>query len=195
MNTQLDALAAELNDLVKSAPTGDDAAIAASAGAEPAGADNGVGDEEEDGEGKGEEGEAPMAKSFTLTLEDGTEVDAIDGAALIKSLSDRIEANEAVTVQALTSAVDLIKSLQGQVAKLGKAPVPRKTVLTVAERPAAAAAPASQEAGMDVEEFLAKAFEAQCQGKLTGHDVSTAEALIRNGKRPPAHVLSVVMAG
>jgi hypothetical protein len=49
-------------------------------------------DEDEDEEGAGNKGEKPLAKSFSLQLEDGTEVEAFDGTALIKSFTEQLAA-------------------------------------------------------------------------------------------------------
>ena len=194
--SNFDALLAEIGTLAKAMPAGDDGKIAAAAGdagvtvnPAPAGEDA-AGDGDDEGAG----GDDPMAKSFMLKLEDGTEVPAMDGAALIKSLTDRVEKNETTVLGAFNAILPLVKSLSEQVGKLSASAQPRRAVLTVAERPAAAAAPsAATPAGVSGEEFMAKAMAAQTAGRLNGHQVSMAEQYINAGQQPPADIVRAVL--
>lgn len=78
---------------------GDDAA---------AGADKAPGNPEDEEE-EGEEGAgAPLAKSFALQLEDGTQVEAFDGTEMLKSFTDRLETME---LFAQSSQGEIMKSL------------------------------------------------------------------------------------
>jgi len=167
----------------------DDAKIADAAG------------EGEDDE-KGEEG-GEMAKSFKIVLEDGTEVEAVDGADLIKSLVARIEGNESSVLKVLgeTAKValaqgELIKSLQADLAALKSEGKGRKAVLAITEKPA----PKTEELrkseagdGLTGEEFMAKAMSAQAAGRINGTQVAIAEAHINAGKNPPLDILKAVL--
>lgn len=154
------------------------------------------GDADDKGEGK------PMAKSFKFTLEDGTEVEAQDGAEMVKSLQDRIAANEVTMAKALGSAVDLIKgqsemikSLTESVKKLGGEGRGRKAVVSVVEKPAPGETPMakSQPAGMSHDAFFAKALTAQKEGRLSGVDIAVAESHLNRGEAIPQHIVNRVM--
>lgn len=206
---ELDAI----QTLAKSDPVdaddGDDAGIAEAA-AEAEGDDEGHaepdGDEGIEGEGDGD-GDEGMAKSFSLKLEDGTEVDAIDGTELVKSLIDRFDAQEDTLAKALGGIVDLIKSntetmrsqasliksLQGDVKRLGGEGRGRKTVVSVAEKPVAETLAKSEPDGMNANEFMAKALSAQQTGKITGLEVSIAETSLNKGLPVPTNIVRRVL--
>ena len=164
-----------------------------------------------DGEGEKPPGDGdaddnkPMAKSFTLTLEDGTTVEAQDGAELVKALSDRIDGEQAknaemakaleATVNLAKGFMPLIKSLQEQVAKLSGEGRGRKAQLTITEKPAPGAQvmAKSEPAGLSHEAFFAKALTAQKEGRLSGVEIATAEACLNRGEAiPPSIVARVV---
>lgn len=145
----------------------------------------------EDDEEDGEEGEgAPMAKSMTV---DGEEVQIVDAEALIKSLSDlsgRVETNEGVlakaletTLGALKSQGEMLKSMQTQIAKLGGQGTGRKTVLTIAEKPAAGeqTLAKSESNALTVVEFMAKANAAFDAKKITGLELTSIDVSLRQG--------------
>lgn len=206
---ELDAI----QTLAKSDPVdaddGDDAGIAEAA-AEGEDGDEGHaepdGDEGIEGEGDGD-GDEGMAKSFSLKLEDGTEVDAIDGTELVKSLIDRFDAQEDTLAKALGGIVELIKSnaetvrsqaaliksLQGDVKRLGGEGRGRKTVVSVAEKPVAETLAKSEPEGMNANEFMAKALSAQQAGKITGLDVSVAETSLNKGLPVPTNIVRRVL--
>jgi hypothetical protein len=85
-----------------------------------AGADDGNPEDEEDegkdgaqGEGEGEGADAgeagkPMAKSFTLTLEDGSEMEAFDATELLKSLQSEVGE---LTAKGVQTEEQILKSL------------------------------------------------------------------------------------
>lgn len=175
-----------------------------------AAADGGLGDGDEDDMGGEPDGDAddkgkPMAKSFQLTLEDGTVIDAQDGAEMVKALSDRVDAIEgekADMAKALESAVGvikgyapLIKSLQDQVAKLGGEGRGRKAVVSVTEKPAPTGQvlAKSEPAGMSHEVFFAKAQAAQKEGRLSGLDIAMAESCLNRGEPIPANIVARVV--
>ena len=172
----------------------DDAEIAANA------AEADAAKAKEEGEGEGEQ----MAKSYTLTLEDGTTVEAVDGGELVKSLINRLERNEAETKEALGTAVtvikgqgELLKSMAAQIDMLSGQARPRKAVLNVTEKPAPAADLAKSEAPTNTinsEELMAKAMTAQAAGRVTGHDIAVAEQMIQMGQQPSDGFLRAVLA-
>lgn len=159
----------------------------------------GLGDEDE-GDGDDEE---TMGKSFALKLEDGTELEAIDGTELVKSLMARVESNEGTVMKALGTAVDLlgkqgdmIKSLQDEVKKLAGEGRGRKTVVSVSEKPVAGATMAKSQGaadGLSANEFMAKALAAQASGRLTGLDVARAESALNKGLPVPQDVVNRVI--
>lgn len=216
--SQYEKLLEELETMAKAMP-GDDAAdddkiAAAAANANPdadgdgendvTGDDlnpEGLGDEGE-GEGDGDD-EETMGKSFALKLEDGTELEAIDGTELVKSLMARVESNEGTVMKALGTAVDLlgkqgnmIKSLQDEVKKLAGEGRGRKTVVSVSEKPVAGATMAKSQGaadGLSANEFMAKALAAQASGRLTGLDVARAESALNKGLPVPQDVVNRVI--
>lgn len=216
--SQYEKLLEELETMAKAMP-GDDAAddekIAAAAAEGNPDADGdgendvtsddlnpeGLGDEGE-GEGDGDD-EETMGKSFALKLEDGTELEAIDGTELVKSLMARVESNEGTVMKALGTAVDLlgkqgnmIKSLQDEVKKLAGEGRGRKTVVSVSEKPVAGATMAKSQGaadGLSANEFMAKALAAQASGRLTGLDVARAESALNKGLPVPQDVVNRVI--
>lgn len=142
----------------------------------------------------------PMAKSFTLKLEDGTEVEAQDGTALVKALTERMDATEQVMGKALETAVglikgqgELIKSLTEQVKKLSGEGRGRKAVVSVSEKTAPATMAKSEPQGMTGEQFMAKAMDAMKAGRITALDVSLAETCLNRGEKVPAQIITRVV--
>jgi hypothetical protein len=217
--SQYEKLLEELETMAKAMP-GDDgadddkiqaAAAAANPDADGDGENDVTGDDlNPDGsEGLGDEGEGDgddeetMGKSFALKLEDGTELEAIDGTELVKSLMARVESNEGTVMKALGTAVDLlgkqgdmIKSLQDEVKKLAGEGRGRKTVVSVSEKPVAGATMAKSQGaadGLSANEFMAKALAAQASGRLTGLDVARAESALNKGLPVPQDVVNRVI--
>lgn len=181
-------LLGEIGDLHKALPAEgetatDDAKIDAAA------EDGEDGDDKDDGKGE-------VTKSFKLKLEDGTEVDALDGTELIKSLTLRVEKTETGFVSAMTQVLDIVKSQAAQIKKLSDSGKGRKAVVSVAEKPAAGAEDLnkSDKDGISPTEFLAKSMTAFTAGKISGHDVRRAETAINQGKPVPAEIIRAVMA-
>lgn len=199
----IQAASASNDQLAKAMPVdggtdADDANIAAAAG-------EGDGDaDDKGGKPDGDADDKPMAKSLKVTLEDGSEVEAIDGSELIKSLSDRMDASEASIKAVLEGAMgvikqqgDLIKSLTDKVGALAGQGKGRKAVVSVVEKPAGAAetlAKSHEQDGLTGEQFLAKALEASKVGRITARDVSIAEAAINMGVQPPEAIVRAVIA-
>lgn len=180
------------------------------AAAAEGGSDGGVaGDGDADDKGGAPDGDAddkPMAKSFMLTLEDGTQIEAQDGGEMVKSLQERIEKNEQSMAKALGSAVELIKgqaslikSLSERVTKLSGEGRGRKAVVSVVEKPAAGNGAGSntmaksEPAGMSHDQFFAKALTAQKEGRLSGVDIAIAESHLNRGEAIPAHIIQRVV--
>lgn len=190
---QLAATQEEQSNLVKALPAEggeDDEAIQAAAAAAAAEGEGGPKNpDDEDDENNDEE--LPMAKSITV---DGEEVQVVDANALIKSLSGlnaRVGEQDAALVKGLTSALDLIKgqglmikSLQGQIAKLGAQGGGRKTVLTVHEKPVADAvlAKSQSDEGLTPAVFLAKSHAAFDAKKINGKELTTIDVAIRSNQ-------------
>lgn len=193
---ELGQIQSESDTLAKALPAeggeDDDKAIQAAAAEGDTDADD---ENPEDGHAEPDGDEKPMTKSM-IAMVDGEEVEAIDATELLKSLDDRIGGMESVLAKALESTLstvksqgELIKSLQSQVTKLAGQGKGRKTVLTVMEKPAAGEQPMvkSQQDGMTPQEFMLKANAAFDARKLTGHELTTIDVAMREGKPiPPA---------
>lgn len=215
--SDFEALLAELGDIettmTKALPSddGDEKIQAAAEGEGDAhdepDADNAGGPADGDDDDKGD----GMAKSFTLTLDDGTEMEAIDGTEMVKALSARVDKAEVGTHQALKAAVGLlakqgqalasqgsmIKSLQDEVARLRGQPAPRKTVVSVHERTSVAdgdpMAKSHGDEGMNVEQFMLKAHQAFDAGKLNGRELNTIDVCRRERQPVPEAIVAKVL--
>jgi hypothetical protein len=203
---EIQGLSADQEQLTKALPADDgkdEEKIQAAAG--EGGSDGEDGEGGAPAAGDGDADDKPMAKSFTLTLEDGTTVEAQDGAELVKALSDRIDGEQAKTAEmakALEATVNLakgflplIKSMQDQITKLSGEGRGRKAQLSITEKPAAGAQvmAKSEPVGMNHEQFFAKALTAQKEGRLSGVDIAVAEACLNRGEAiPPSIVARVV---
>jgi hypothetical protein len=184
----------------------DDKAIQAAAGEGEGGAAAGDGDaDDKGGAADGDADDKPMAKSFKVKLADGTEVEAEDGTEMIKSLTARLDASEGTMTKALESCIglikgqqDMIKSLGDQVTKLRGEGRGRKAIVSINDKPDNVAAGNADlkksEQGVTPEVFMAKALDAMSAGKLTGMDVSLAEACLNRGEQVPASIVSRVLA-
>jgi hypothetical protein len=205
--SKFDELIGELETLAKAQPADDGDEKIVAAAAEGGGQGSGEPDGDETGavagDGDGDEADdgKPMAKSFKVTLADGTEMEAQDGTELVKALQDRIEATEGTLAKALGQAVALIKSqgerltaMDAKLKAIGGEGKGRKAVLTVVEKPAASSTLAKSEPeGMKPEEFMAKALDAQKLGRITGLQVATAEACLNRGQQVPADIIANVL--
>jgi hypothetical protein len=173
----------------------------------------------------GKEGKE-MAKSFSIKTDDGNTIEVQDASDLLKALGVRLDETTTTVQNALGSVVNvmkaqgemlksltdkfieqgatlaaqdtLIKSLQGDVTKLGTAPAGRKAVVTVAERQTATATETMAKAGMPegvtTDAFFAKCFDMQKHGQMTGMEISIAEASINAGQAVPAYIVQKVAA-
>lgn len=143
----------------------------------------------------------PMAKSVTAVV-DGEEVEAVDATELIKSLIGRVETQESVLAKALETTLgtikaqgEMIKSLNARVAKLAGEGKGRKTVLTIAEKPAAGETIAKSEPeGLTNQQFMAKAHAAFSAGKLSGVELTTADVALRTGQAVPPGIIAKALS-
>lgn len=142
-----------------------------------------------------------MGKSFSLKLEDGSEVQALDATELLKALGARQDGVETaltkaleITVSTIKTQGDMIKSLQDDVTRLSNAGRGRKTAVTIVEKTDTSELVKSEPTGMAPTEFMAKALELQESGKLSGLDVSRAESYLNRGLEIPAEIRAKVMA-
>jgi len=120
-----------------------------------------------------------VAKSFTVTLADGTKVEALDGVQVVKSLSARVERNEGAVMKALSQVLDIVKAGAAKIDKLARAHGVR----------VASASRASPE-------FWARALAAQAAGEVSAMDIAKAEVCWNKGLPiDPALVQKVDSAG
>ena len=150
------------------------------------------------------EDEPPMKKSFTVSLPDGTEAEALDGDELIKSFTDQVaglraETNAALAqvATALGRSTKLIKSLReqntalaAQVTALGNSSRGRKSALTVHERPMVGDQSLAKAEGISPRDLMAKALSAQQAGRLTGSQVAEIDAYAARGLAIPESLLA-----
>jgi len=203
---------AETDTLAKSLPAEDgkdDKKIQAAAADGGAGGDGEGGDADKDGgnaDGDKDGDGKPLAKSFKVTLADGTEVDAEDGTALVKSLSERLDATEGMFAKVMGQAVDLIKSQgaiiksQGdQIAKLAGEGRGRKTMVSITEKaPAGGEKTLAKSDGgsgsISQEEFMLKANAAFDAKRITGKDLTVIDVCLRERHAVDPALISKVLA-
>lgn len=205
---ELNQLAADQGELAKALPADDgkdedNIQAAAAEGGLGGGDGDGAGEGDEDGAEDGKGDGAPMAKSFQLTLEDGTVIEAQDGTEMVKALAEDLNQTKGTMAKALGEAVtlikgqnDMIKSLTDRVAKLSGEGRGRKAVLSVVEKPAPAAtmAKSQQAEGVTPEIFFTKALDAQKAGRISGTDIAVAESCLNRGVAIPENIVQRVMA-
>lgn len=210
--SQFDQLMAELDTMAKALPAenDDDADAIAAAAAEGGGSSGGDGDDDDKG-GKPDgdaDDKAPVAKSFNVTLEDGTTMEAFDGAELIKSLQGQVAAQGDEMVKAMGAMIDMLKkqgeaisrqdalfkSLRSEISTLRGAPAGRKSVVSVNEPPVVAKSLSNeQKQGVPAGEFLVKSQAAFDAGKISGTDLCLIETLINQGKPMPDRFSQAVL--
>jgi hypothetical protein len=161
------------------------------------------------GDGDGDESdELPMGKSFMYD-DEGNRIEVMDATEMVKSLTLRLEQSESGAEKAIGLAVgllksqaadlqtqgEMIKSLSDQVAALSSQGRGRASVVTMAEKPGVTQMAKAQEpAGLNPQEFMAKALDAQKQGRISGRDVSVAEGYLQKGLAVPADIVNRVFA-
>ena len=202
MADDFDDLLAEFTTMHKSMPVAEEAA-----GEEEstAAADGGG-----EGEGAGaDEGGADGLVSKSLKLENGEEVDYLDGTELVKSLTARADAQDtkiaalegqlAKSLQALGLSATMMKSMSATITRLGNAPAGRRSVVSIQAKEAGAAAVASPSAadplaGMTADAVLNKSMALYQAGQLGAADVNRIEAHINSGMGVPAVYHSKIFA-
>lgn len=166
------------------------------------------GDEGEGGEGDEDGDELPLGKSFSVIV-DGESMDAYDGREALEMLAKSIGEQRTLSTtleqrtetlakalggagriiksleQRLTDQDALIKSLQGDVTRIGSQPAGRKAMLTVHDKPGAVA---DGPAAPSREETFAKALSAQKAGRIGALDVARVEAALGRGQPVPSDV-------
>lgn len=159
--------------------------------------------EEEDLDDEDDDEEDEMGKSLNVTLENGEQVRALDGTAMVKALmakqdtaSNNVEALAAQTVsllKSMSSTIDKqntrIESLQKSLGDLGAQGRGRKSKVMVHDR-GSDAAPAATDAGEDVMQKAMQAFDA---GKITGIELNTIDVGLRSRQTPPADLLAKIV--
>lgn len=166
-------------------------------------------DEDEKDEDEDEEKGEMFGKSFSITLEDGTETEAYDATLIMKSFDERISATEKLVAviaglqteieslraslqensmqKALAIQTDLLKSLAEQVGSLRKEGTGRKSVLNVHEKPPMAGTIQPPMTPSN-DELLNKAEIAQRQGRISALDVSRIETYLGRGLQVPTEL-------
>ena len=163
----------------------------------------------DDGEGEGE-GDAPLGKSFSVTMPDGTVREAFDGEEMLKSLGTEVEALQKHSEQSdkvLGEAIGLIKSMHGtiksqestmksmreEIARLGRSGTGRKAMLSVHDRPSTTPAPEAPK-GMPYGDVMSKALTLQREGKLSAMQVCRLEAHVNRGHGIPEDIAPLLGA-
>jgi len=163
-----------------------------------------------------------MAKSFTMELEGGEQVQAFDGVELMKSLAAVIDSNEKVAVEAMGKAVMIIGTQSGQIAELTKSlaaatdlittqgetmaamradlnvvrnqPTGRRSIASPVQASAEMAKSLTTEQAQEMPagEFLAKCLSLQKDGEMSLQEVAMAEAAIGSGVAVPDSIRNKV---
>lgn len=170
------------------------------------------GDADDDGEFDGDDatddhddhdGDEMLGKSFTVTLADGSQVEAYDGQAAFQNLQDQVSALRDETgqalaqiAQALGQSTNLIKSLRtdnqslkSQLTAIGQQGRGRKSALLVHE---AVTGEAAKPAAAGPHDIMAKALDAQRAGRISGTDVARIDAYLGRGAMPPESLLAQI---
>jgi hypothetical protein len=183
-----DALLGELETMTKALPADDGSDKKIQAAAE-CGGEGGEGEDDDDDK----EGGEVMGKSMMVTI-DGKQVEAQDGTELVKSLIARCDDTEDVIAKALTSVVnlvkaqdvrakaqdELIKSLQGDLKRIGGEGKGRKTLLSITESTSVLAK--AEDTGLSAVEFMAKANVAFEAKRISGADLNFIDVALRERK-------------
>lgn len=217
--SEFDKLAEEIaiieqETLSKAMPADDDkikaASAAGNADADDDGKDDVTGEELDDEDDYDDEEEEEMGKSFSATLPNGEEAEVLDVSGLFKSMLDDVgslKGDSTVIAKALTSAAGairhqqtqidelstLVKSQQDQLVAFGAKPRKRKAVLQINERGAEPLAK-SHAAADSPADLLAKCDAAHDMGKITGRELSEADAAVRSGESISPAILSKIGA-
>ncbi len=143
-----------------------------------------------------------MKKSFTVTLENGEEVEAFNGEWILKSMQDRMDEIESTLdrsgkdgADAITETTQLIKSLiadnkriNAKIDALMASGSGRKSTLNIHERRTVGEFPDTP----NPQQIMAKALEAQRQGRLSGADIARLDSYFGRGQTPPETLLAKI---
>lgn len=200
----LQQITAELEQMLKAAPAAED--ILKKSDADDEKDDEEIsemadGDADDDGEKDSEDAtddvddeddDETFGKSFAVTLDDGSEAEAINAESLLKSINKRFNG----MTNALESSTALIKSLTNQnavlhqrVEMLAKSGKGRKSTLNVHEKNATGQ-PAETKANPRA--MLAKALDAQRAGRITSAEVSELDVYLGRGLAVPETLLAKI---
>lgn len=198
---KIEAAAGDAGGEAAEAAAGDGSANADEGAGADCGADCGAGDgnEEEEEEGEGES----FGKSFSLTLDDGSTVEAFDGVEMLKSFGEKMDAIAAGSQSALQGALavinkqneviekqgQMLKSLQADVTRLANSGAGRKSVSAI-QTPAAEEFNKSEASESSPHELLAKCLSAQATGKISAFDSSRANIAVEMGMPIPADIVA-----
>lgn len=153
----------------------------------------------------------PMTKSFKVTLDDGSIVDAEDGTELVKSLLARVDNTEQDMIKALGGTIDLVKalsvqltattelakSLQTKVNELSGEGRGRKTMVSIHEKLNTSDLAKSESAAAAtnlVEEFMTKSHAAFAAKKITGLELTSIDVAHRQGFAVEPSLVAKVLA-
>jgi hypothetical protein len=172
-------------------------AVKAAAGA----ADDGKG-------GEGGDDDADLMKSLglkpTKVTVDGKDVEAFDGAQLVKSLMTQnaaLKASNQETQQALKSLIEQnialakqVQTIHKSVSAIASSGRGRKSATVVVSGGDGGDGGEQKPKGMAPREFLSKALDAQRAGRITAQEVAEAESHIGHGMQVPERITSKVLA-
>lgn len=160
-------------------------------------------DDDKDDKDKDDKDGDELTKSLgTLKLENGDEVDAIDGTLLVKSLLDRMDRTDgqvAGVMNAMLGTIksqgEMIKSMHDEIRALGSQGRGRKTVVTVTPKTEGTAALIKSEGdGLTGEQFMLKSNAAFDAGKITGRELNLISVSLRMNHAIDPALVGKVMA-
>jgi hypothetical protein len=153
---------------------------------------SGFEDDDEDDE------DAPkMTKSFGVTLADGTQAEAFDGTALIKSLTDQVNSQQdelswltTDLTKALGGLTDLVKAQGEEIASLHT----DLNRLRKAGKGAQSVMMAKAESDLPKQDLMTKAFAAKNAGAINSTELGIVDASMRHGVAIDPAVLAKIQS-
>jgi len=208
----LNALTQSSQDTLKKAldPDGEDEdkkILAAEGDGEDKGKKEGGDDENIDSDEDGSDDDI-LGKSMTVTLEDGTKMEAFDGGEMLKSLiaenkalAVRVDGADAQILKAMNVTVDAIGTLQKAMTAqakeiselkksldaIGDQGRGRKTLINVHEKTAVGGNEGTE--GISGQDLLSKALSLQGDGKMNSSEVALVDTCVGRGELPPENLL------
>lgn len=166
-----------------------------------------------------ENGEEAFGKAFTVTLDDGTKVEAFDGTAMMKALRDQnavlttqlvvVEANSGALLKSLQIASasmqdmrtelknqgDLVKALKADIDRIGNQGGGRRAVISVHDKSTVTEAGGGNgNAKPTPSEILTKSMAAFNKGAINGLEVARVEARLGRGEPVPDELMDRINA-